>query len=161
MTFPRDDYTPFGYLANPFHRATSWSATEAGLLRSLDNAVGFGWVEPTARKPSFELGLALAIRWQERLYRARSDFARLGLHSRHHSSRLFSYDFALDDVSATLDFALADRDALVGRLELTHAGWPPACGRRHLACRAIRRAVVVARSAGRRWLAFSRWGVRT
>ncbi|HEX5414394.1 MAG TPA: hypothetical protein VFZ25_01935, partial [Chloroflexota bacterium] len=127
MTFPCDDYTPFGYLANPFHRATSWSATEAGLLKSFDDAVGFGWVEPTARKPAFELGLALAIRWQDRLYQTRSDFARLGLHSRHHSSRLFSYDFALDDVSAALSFALTGRDALVGRLAFAHpAGLPRA-----------------------------------
>ena len=52
MPFPIDDYTPFGYLANPYHRARSWTDVEAGLIRSTDDHVGFGWVEPTARKPT-------------------------------------------------------------------------------------------------------------
>jgi len=120
MTFPRDSYTPFGYLANPYHSAHSWSAAEGGLLRSHDTTLGFGWVEPTARKPDFNLGITLAVRWNDRLYRLRGDFARLGLDSRHHSSRLFSYDFRLDQAAVSVGFALADRNLLVARIEATN-----------------------------------------
>ncbi|MGH2459746.1 MAG: hypothetical protein ACRDIY_12855, partial [Chloroflexota bacterium] len=67
MTFPADDYTPFGYLANPYHRARSWSETEAGLIRSTDDALGFGWVEPTARSVEREAAIVLLVRWAGRL----------------------------------------------------------------------------------------------
>src|SRR5713226_1343529 len=111
MSFPRDDYTPFGYLANPYHRARTYADVEAGLLRSTDDVVGFGWVEPTARKPAREARIVLLLRWNGKVYQTRADFARLGYRSRHHSSSLFSYDWDLDFVSGSLSFVLADRDS--------------------------------------------------
>lgn len=126
MTFPDDDYTPFGYLANPYHRARSWTETEAGLLRSTDDLLGFGWVEPTARRPSLEAAVIIAVEWNGRLYRTRSDFARLGYRSRHHSSLLFSYDWEMDRVRAVAEFALAGRDGLVSWIRLANAGALPA-----------------------------------
>ncbi len=125
MTFPRDDYTPFGYLANPYHRARSWSESEAGLLRSPDETVGFGWVEPTARRPILEARLALVIRWNGRVYQSRADFSRLGYRSRHHSTSRFSYDWNLDAATAELAFALAERDALVATLQLANTSALP------------------------------------
>lgn len=123
MTFPTDSYTPFGYLANPFHRARSWTdPPEAGLLRSTDDAVGFGWVEPTARRPTLEANMVLVARWNDRVYQHRGDFARLGYAARHHSSRAFSYDWHQDLVSGSLTFALADRDDLVATLTLQNPG---------------------------------------
>ena len=38
--------------------------------------VGFGWVEPTARRPSVEADIVVLIRWNDKLYQLRSDFAR-------------------------------------------------------------------------------------
>jgi hypothetical protein len=125
MTFPIDTYTPFGYLANPFHRARSWTDVEAGLLRTADDAVGLGWVEPTARWPADEASVMLTLSWNDRDYQTRSDFNRLGLSSRHHTSLLFSYDWRLDAVKGSLAFALADRDALVGELVLANSGALP------------------------------------
>lgn len=128
MTFPADDYTPFGYLANPYHRARSWSETEGGLLRTTDDALGLGWVEPTARDPSIEAAILLAIRWGGRLYQLRSDLARLGYRSRHHSSLLLSYDWEMDRLVGCLALALAERDALVAELTLVNQGvFPAAC----------------------------------
>jgi len=125
MTFPLDDYTPFGYLANPYHRARSWTEFEGGLVRSTDDGVGFGWVEPTARKPTSDVSVALGLRWKGRTYQSRSDFARLGYRSAHHSTQLFSYDWELDTVRGSLAFALAGRDELVARLSLENAGSLP------------------------------------
>lgn len=125
MAFPVDDYTPFGYLANPYHRARSWSETEAGLIRSTDDALGFGWVEPTSRKVESEAAIVLAIRWSGRVYQVRADFARLGYRSRHHSSQLFSYDWAMDRVVGRMSVALAEPDALVAEITLENRGALP------------------------------------
>jgi hypothetical protein len=125
MTFPVGDYTPFGYLANPYHRARSYADVEAGLLRSTDDVVGFGWVEPTARKPALDVSFAIALRWKGRTYQVRPDFARLGYRSVHHSSLLFTYDWELDAVRGIFAVALAGRDELVGRISLQNAGTLP------------------------------------
>jgi hypothetical protein len=122
VTFPADDYTPFGYLANPYHRARSWSDVSGGLIRSTDDFVGFGWVEPTARKPHSELAIVSVLRWGDRLYVRRSDFANLGYRSRHHSSALFTYDWEQDNARAELGFALGHPDALAGRFRLANPG---------------------------------------
>jgi hypothetical protein len=122
MAFPTSSYTPFGYLANPYHRARTYADVEAGLLRSTDDVVGFGWVEPTARRPTTDTALLVGFRWNDRLYVTRSDFARLGLESRHHTSTLFSYDWHLGGVRARLSFALESKDSLVTLLELSNEG---------------------------------------
>lgn len=123
MTFPSDTYTPFGYLANPFHRARSWEEPpEAGLLRSTDDAVGFGWVEPTARRPTLQADLVLVARHGERVYQTRADFGRLGYVSRHHSALVFSYDWTMGSLAGSLSYALAGRDDLVASLRVSNPG---------------------------------------
>ena len=42
MTIPHDDFTPHGYLDNPFH---SWKINPSGVLRSLA-PLGMGWHVP-------------------------------------------------------------------------------------------------------------------
>jgi hypothetical protein len=125
MTFPVGDYTPFGYLANPYHLARSWTDVEGGLVRSTDDVVGFGWVEPTARKPTSDVHIALALRWKGQTYQTRSDFARLGYRAAHHSSQLFTYNWALDTVLGSLALALAGQDELIGKLSFENAGSLP------------------------------------
>lgn len=39
---PRDDFTPFGYLDNPYH---AWKLNPSGVLRSLE-PLGMGWHVP-------------------------------------------------------------------------------------------------------------------
>jgi hypothetical protein len=95
------------------------------LLRTTDNHVGFGWVEPTARRPTVEAAIVLVLKWNDYLYETRSDFNRIGLSSRHHTTSLFSYDWQMDVASGTLTFALAERDALVGELTLRNDGRLP------------------------------------
>ncbi len=122
MPFPVDDYTPFGYLANPFHRARSWSQTEGGLLRSTNDVVGFGWVEPTAQKVEYEAAIVLVLRWGGRVYQTRADFARLGYRSRHHTSALFSFDWEMGRVVGRMRIALAERDIVAVETSLGNSG---------------------------------------
>src|SRR5579883_2807704 len=122
MSFPIDRYTPFGYLANPFHLAHSWQQSEAGVLRTTDDALGLGWVEPTARIVEHEAAVVVTIRWNGRFYQTRADFARLGYWSAHHSASLFSYDWEMDQIRGQLRFGLAERDALVATLTLENRG---------------------------------------
>lgn len=122
MAFPSDSYTPFGYLANPYHRARTYSDVEGGLLRSTDGPVGFGWVEPTAREPLDEGAIVVVLRWNDRTYQTRSDFSRLGLESRHHTSALFTYDWMMDGARGAASFALSSRDTLTAEILLTNSG---------------------------------------
>ena len=47
-SFPRDDYTPHGLLANPYAVAHSWQEGSGGVLRTSREGVGLGWVYPWA-----------------------------------------------------------------------------------------------------------------
>lgn len=136
MSYPHDYYTPYGYLANPYHRAHSWSDPVGGLLRTADDVIGLGWVEPTSRDVAYVAEITLAIRWNGRLYQTRSDFARLGYWSAHHSSRLFSFDWDCDQLHASLAFALADDSSLAAELSLKNRGSLPQRIDVVLACRA-------------------------
>ena len=55
--FPTDDYTPHGYLANPFAVAHSWTEGEGGCLRTSREYLGLGWQLPWTQnaKASVEL----------------------------------------------------------------------------------------------------------
>ena len=59
MSFPRDDYTPFGYLANSAARATSWGDLHGGTLRTPNDVVGMGWQYPWDRHPTAAVEVAL------------------------------------------------------------------------------------------------------
>ena len=52
MTFPVANNAAYGYLANPYHRARSWTDVAGGLMWLIDDVVEFSWMEPTARKPT-------------------------------------------------------------------------------------------------------------
>jgi Trehalase len=148
LPFPVDDYTPFGYLANPYHRARSWTEVEAGLIRSTNEQVGFGWVEPTSRRPTREAAIVVVVRWGGRRYATRSDFGRLGYRSRYHSSRLFTYNWEMDDAEAEFSFALANRDTLCAQLRVLNRGARDHESEVYL--------VAVARSADGQWTAHAK-----
>lgn len=118
--FPTDEYTPHGYLANPFAVAHSWSEGRGGNLRSTDEAVGFGWVYPWARGAragaQIEIGL---VHDGGRLF-ARNDFERVGLTAPHHSALLFEYAWQLEGARCRARFVLVAEDEL--GLEVEVAG---------------------------------------
>jgi hypothetical protein len=118
MSFPRDDYTPYGYLANPAARATSWEDLRGGTLRTPGDVVGMGWHYPWDRHPRATVELVLRLTAGERRYAGRDDWAALGLHSAYHSVLLFSYNWSAGDVAGEFRCCLADPDTLVGVVEL-------------------------------------------
>jgi hypothetical protein len=118
MGFPLDDYTPFGYLANPAARATSWQEHHGGALRTALDAVGLGWAYPWDRRPTATVELTLALTAGERRYVEREQWEALGLHAAYHSARRLTLDWTVTDVIGSCAFVLADADTLVAHLTL-------------------------------------------
>ncbi|HYU18914.1 MAG TPA: hypothetical protein VEQ11_09475 [Chloroflexota bacterium] len=110
--FPRDDYTPHGYLANPYAFATSWTQGHGGNLRSTREAVGFGWLYPWARDARAGSQLEIAVSYGAESLVTRADFERFGLSAPHHSALLFEYLWRI------AGFEFAARFVLVGEHEL-------------------------------------------
>ncbi|MBI4493168.1 MAG: hypothetical protein HY690_10300 [Chloroflexi bacterium] len=107
------DYTPFGYLRNPFAVARSWEEGEGGGLRATLERPGFGWVYPWPRQPSSGAGLELGCSLGAHTWHTRADFAQLGYRSAHHSCLVFSYDWRLAGLELHACFLLAERDVLL------------------------------------------------
>src|SRR4051794_15087653 len=121
--FPPDDYTPHGYLANPYAVAHSWAdgiEGEGGCLRTSREYLGLGWQLPWAlrAKASHELMIELAGDGQR--FERRADFAAAGLTSPHHSARLFVYRWEALGRVWEASYTLVEQDAL--GLEVT---WTP------------------------------------
>ncbi|HZO28245.1 MAG TPA: hypothetical protein VFH48_19900 [Chloroflexota bacterium] len=89
--FPVDEYTPHGYLANPYAVAHSWSEGEGGCLRSSRNHVGFGWQLPWALRAQASVDLVVSLEGDGHQLVTRADFDAAGLISPHHSANLFVY----------------------------------------------------------------------
>src|SRR2546421_5838310 len=90
------DFTPFGYLRNPSHRARSWSDTRGGNLRAAPDYVGVEWVYPVGRDPTSRAGIGLETTVDGRECRTRADFDAIGLTSRYHSSSILGFDWRGD-----------------------------------------------------------------
>ena len=122
---PAGDFTPFGYLRNPAHVATSWRETSGGNLRTAPDRVGMEWVYPVGREPTTRVGLGLETVVDGRLCRTRADFDRIGLTSRYHSCLILGFDWQIDGVQVEARFFLAADHALCARLSVTnHARGP-------------------------------------
>ncbi len=109
-----DDFTPYGFLRNPFHRASSWTATEGGSLHTSTSTVGVQWSYPTYRSPSVEVGLGLIAYVAGRRCVSRADFAAIGYASRYHTANVLGFDWRQDGVAIVARFFLVgDSLALV------------------------------------------------
>ena len=115
--FPRDDYTPHGYLRN--HHAGETIDGEIPQLRSL-SPIGFEWRLTGHVDEIRRAGLRIGLRVGDRQLRSPADFEREGvvLVSRYHTSRAQSFDFSWLGHSFEATFFLADRDALACRVRL-------------------------------------------
>ena len=120
--FPPSDYTPFGYLDNPWH---TWDMHRSGVFRSLPG-IGFGLYFPAGPGGYFDYKkngiyaaeLALGFRIGEHSLMAPEDFRPGQLTSPNHSTKVFSYAFEQDGVRITSVFFQVDEDALAVRLEI-------------------------------------------
>src|SRR5262249_49160656 len=110
------EYTPFGYLRNPGHRARSWADVEGGNLRSTIDHLGIEWVYPLQRDPTSRRGIGLATS----SCRTPADFEAIGLTSRHHSANMLGFDWTFEQIAVAARFFLVDPDTLAARVQLTN-----------------------------------------
>lgn len=118
MVFPRDRYTPHGYLDNPLHTR---NLHPSGVIRSTAG-VGFGWHYPAlARGYGFQqiyhASINLAVSIDGVLTYRRPDFVEL--HAPYHSKNVFTYRWCIGAVQADATFHRIGEHALVCRLHLT------------------------------------------
>ncbi|MGH8873643.1 MAG: hypothetical protein ACRDVM_00070, partial [Acidimicrobiia bacterium] len=124
--FPEDDFTPYGYLDNPFD-CGPWAQLEAGgVLRSLEGC-GFEWFHPERDPPAAGGGLLVGVEVDGRAVTDFEGFRRAGIEvvSRYHTSRCETFDFEAQGTSVSLAFLLAGRDALLCRMAVKGEGAGP------------------------------------
>jgi hypothetical protein len=112
------DFTPFGYLRNPYHSATSWTECTGGSLATSEEVVGFEWTYPWYRDRAAGAGLCLGTFDGERPRWSRSDFAAAGYTSPYHSALAKAFRLVQDEVELLAHFfLLEDTLCLVVRAE--------------------------------------------
>ena len=124
--FPSGNYTPFGYLDNPWH---TWNMHPSGVLRSLPG-IGFGLYYPAGpggyfdyrRNGVYAAELAVALRIGERIYMESSDYQPEQLSANHHTKNVLTYQLREGDVEVECAFFQVDEDALVSELRLINKG---------------------------------------
>lgn len=121
--FPAGDYTPFGYLDNPWH---TWNMHQSGVLRSLPG-MGFALYYPAGpggyfdfqRNEIYTAELSLGFRiGQKRVYLP-EEFAARQLISTYHSKNVLTLDFKGEGVQIASSFFLVNEDALGVRIRLS------------------------------------------
>ncbi len=128
-TFPQSDYTPFGYIDNPYHSAV---LNRSGVIRTVP-PLGFGWWARSMPWPygidverpvSYLSFLHLSVGMDGILFHRAEDFAERGvtLVSRYHTKTLTSYDWSYSDVTFSAKYFLAHEHALICALEMDNPG---------------------------------------
>lgn len=121
--FPLSDYTPFGYLDNPWH---TWDMHQSGILRSL-SGIGFSLYYPAGPGGYFDYHqngvyvaeLALSFRIGDRVLMDGDDFRQGQLTSPHHSKNVLQYRFEEDRVAVESRFFLVNEDVLASHVKIT------------------------------------------
>jgi hypothetical protein len=124
--FPPVDYTPFGYLDNPWH---TWNMHQSGVFRSLPG-VGFGLYFPAGpggyfdfhRNGVYVAELAVAFRIGDRMLMDPSDYTPGQISARHHSKNLLAYSLNEGGIEIECSFFQVNEDALAAELTLVNQG---------------------------------------
>jgi hypothetical protein len=125
--FPLSDYTPYGYLDNPFH---SWNLHRSGVLRS-SPGIGFGFYFPAgpggyfdfAKNGVYEAHLRLGFRINGRQFWSPEDFRSEQLTSPYHSKNLFTFAFAEEGTKVESTFLQVGENALAAKVAV-HSSQP-------------------------------------
>ncbi len=114
---PHDDFTPFGYLDNPYH---SWKLNPSGVLRSLE-PLGMGWHVPNLgsyvnNQFQYTAHLNIGLKIGKTVLVTPDDFRRQKciINSTLHSKNRFEYRCIVPKYGLTLSaqYFLVDEDAL-------------------------------------------------
>src|SRR6266516_2618192 len=102
---PHDDFTPYGYLDNPYH---SWKLNPSGVLRSLP-PLGMGWHVPNLgsyvrNQFHYTAHLMLGLKIQDLVLVTLNDFRRhqCAINSQLHTRNRFEYTCFVPRYSLTL-----------------------------------------------------------
>jgi len=118
--FPLSDYTPYGYLDNPFH---CWNLHRSGVLRS-SPGIGFCFYFPAgpggyfdfAKNGVYEAHLRLGFLINGRQYWKPEDFAHGQLTAPYHSKNLQTFAFALDETKVESTFLQVGENSLATKV---------------------------------------------
>jgi len=123
--FPDGNYTPFGYLDNPYHSAI---INRSGIIRSVP-PLGFGfWARdlpwPYAdglglrRFPNYLSFLHLSIRCGDILLHRSDDFFnnKINLVSKYHTKSMMNYNFELQDIICNANYYLHGENSLLCKI---------------------------------------------
>ncbi|HZZ37778.1 MAG TPA: hypothetical protein VFE06_01525 [Acidobacteriaceae bacterium] len=119
--FPRGDYTPFGYLDNPWH---TWNLHPSGVLRSVPG-IGVALYYPAGpggyfdfhRNNIYTAELALGFRIGDRTLFSPGDFAAGQLSSPHHTKNVLVYAFEEDGLRVTSSFYQVNEDCIAAQIQ--------------------------------------------
>jgi hypothetical protein len=125
-TFPLSDYTPYGYLDNPFH---CWNLHRSGILRS-SPGIGFGFYFPAgpggyfdfAKNGVYEAHLRVGFLIDGRPFWTPDNFRPDQLVSSYHSKNLFTFAFTEGSTQVECTFLQIDEDALAARIVVQGQG---------------------------------------
>lgn len=109
--FPQDNYTPYGYLDNPFH---TWKLNRSGAIR-VHPPCGFGWLFPNAHSPfiyraSFNVGILIGD--QRFLFEEDFKDKNVPLLCSYHSKNLFRFNWHCQSFDIIVEFFLAGENVL-------------------------------------------------
>lgn len=118
--FPLSNYTPYGYLDNPFH---SWNVHRSGVLRS-SPGIGFGFYFPAgpggyfdfAKNGIYEAHLRLGFMIKGRKLWSPEDFRPGQLTAPYHSKNLFTFAFAEEGTTVESTILQVGENALAARV---------------------------------------------
>ncbi len=114
---PQDDFTPHGYLDNPYH---AWKLNPGGVLRSLE-PLGMGWHVPNLgsyvnNQFQYTAHLNIGLKIGKTVLVTPDDFRRqkCAIHSTLHTKNRFAYNCVVPKYGLTLSacYFLVDEDAL-------------------------------------------------
>ncbi|HET9743925.1 MAG TPA: hypothetical protein VFQ00_14345 [Terriglobales bacterium] len=116
------DYTPFGYLDNPFH---SWALNRSGVLRSV-RGIGFALHFPAgpggyfdeAKNGIYTACLRLGFLVGERRLWELEDFQKAELSSPYHSKNVLAYRITTPELHVTCSFVQVSGNAIGARIEV-------------------------------------------
>jgi len=128
--FPPGDYTPHGYIDNPYH---SMIVNRSGVIRT-SPPLGFGWWRTDGTPGGYGSGdrdhvnylslLQLSAALGDTVFLTESDFPRSGssLRSAYHTHHMLSYDWRVNAVTFSVRCFLAREHALACYIDVANAG---------------------------------------
>ena len=119
-SFPLSEYTPYGYLDNPFH---SWNFHRSGVLRS-SPGIGLGFYFPAgpggyfdfAKNGIYEAHLRLGFLINGRRFWTSEDFRPGQLTAPYHSKNLLSFAFAEEGTRVESTFLQVGENAVAAKV---------------------------------------------